>query len=63
MKAAMAWTKALIAVVALGALSGCSAIHSEVGTLFDEEKSFKEWSTWDYPGNETGNRHRYEGRK
>ena len=63
MKAAKAWSRALIIVAALGALGGCSLIHSELGSLFEEEKSFKEWSTWDYPGNETGNRHRYEGKK
>lgn len=47
----------------LGVLGGCSLVHSELGTALGEKQSFKEWTGWNYPGNETGNRHAYEGKK
>ncbi len=63
MKSVPAWAKGVVVAAGLGALGGCSLVHSELGTLLKEPKSYKEWSTWDYPGNETGNRHAYEGKK
>ncbi|MEK6711006.1 MAG: hypothetical protein AABZ64_10545 [Nitrospinota bacterium] len=58
-----AWWKAVAVVIVMGVLGGCALIHSEIGTALGEKQSFKEWSTWDYPGNETGNRNAYEGKK